>query len=98
MLKCKFLLGEAEGKGELQSSKGGWTYRGDFKSNRPDGIGVREYEDGGTYEGSFCNGKFHGHGKLQSADGYLYEGTWQHGQQHGEGTEVLPSGQIQGAN
>ena len=72
VLKCQFVLGEAEGQGELQSAKGGWTYRGNFKNNRPHGIGVREDTSGGTYEGQFCNGLFHGHGQMRSLDGYLY--------------------------
>lgn len=92
MLRCNFVLGEAEGEGELQSSKG-WTYKGSFKNNRPNGKGIREDTNGGRYEGHFCNGQFHGHGVLRSVDGYVYDGNWQQGQQHGKGQEFMPSGQ-----
>jgi hypothetical protein len=42
-------------------------YRGFFKDDRPNGVGIKVYVDGDKYEGQWLNGLFNGIGTLYLA-------------------------------
>jgi len=72
---------------------GGGTYTGEWKNNKPNGIGTIEC-NGGIYEGDFIEGIPHGDGKLVYGDGRSYDGLWQDGQPNGVGVGKDAKGDV----
>lgn len=80
--KCSSEVGVKVGEG---------VYRGDWKSNRPNGIGLIEY-DSGYYIGSIINGLEDGHGKFNGSDYDIYVGEFKNGNAHGSGVYFFVDG------
>ena len=72
-----------EGKGRLIKSNG-YTYTGDFHSNRRHGEGMLESPEG-IYTGKFSQNKFDGHGIMKYSNGDNYDGEWINGCRNGHG-------------
>ena len=47
----------------------GYSYEGEWKEGKIEGLGVAKYPDGSSYEGNFVDGKHSGQGKLIFPDG-----------------------------
>ena len=74
----------------------GSIYKGEFKTDQPNGDGSKVFPDGSTYTGKFLIGMFHGFGKFkQSSDKSEYEGTWKQNQMRGNGTKKTNDGNIE---
>ena len=65
---------------------GGFTYEGEFESNRRHGRGVLRWTSGDKYVGDWCAGERTGHGLLIYASGDRFEGAWSADKKHGRGT------------
>ena len=63
-----------DGQGEYNSENE--TYKGSWKNDQKDGIGLVKYKDGYEYNGKFKNNKFNGKGKLTWKDGSYYDGEF----------------------
>lgn len=70
----------------------GYTTKGYFKHNWPDGEAKSEYPKGDVYEGEWKRGRFSGHGKMKGASGAVYEGGWCMGRRSGFGRIDYPCG------
>ena len=63
------------GKGKLIGPK--FSYVGQIKAGKADGVGKNTFKDGSTYHGEFRNDKRHGQGVFTDADGSKKEGFWE---------------------
>lgn len=71
----------------------GDMYKGDWKNNKPDGVGRFVRYNGDYYQGEFSNGMPHGKGmSKEGGSGITYEGTWDYGVKNGPGIEKCPDG------
>ena len=62
--------------------------------NRPDGLGVLNFNTGDKYEGYWSKGKKNGLGKYTYSNGDYYEGDWVNDKQDGFGKFVNANGDI----
>ena len=65
------------------------VYKGEWKDNKMDGIGVFLWEDNKKYIGEYKNDKKDGFGIFIWPDGRRYEGGWHNGKQHGYGSMMI---------
>ncbi|KAJ7543729.1 hypothetical protein O6H91_09G050500 [Diphasiastrum complanatum] len=76
----------------------GDLYRGEWKANKRDGLGVHLYNNGNRYEGEWKNDKQEVKGALLVVDGGkyhpLYKGGWKGGTFHGAGVLYGEQGEI----
>jgi|MDTB01.2.fsa_nt_gb hypothetical protein len=70
----------------------GFTTRGDFKNNWPDGEARSEYPKGDVYDGEWKRGRFSGQGKMVGSSGAVYAGGWHMGRRSGFGRIDYPCG------
>lgn len=63
----------------------GDSYKGQWASGVPHGVGRYEWKDGSLYEGDWFKGKKHGTGKFTWVSGALYDGQWHQGKMQGLG-------------
>ena len=61
-----------------------YTYKGNFKNNKFEGLGDIVYSNGESYSGPFKAGKFHGNGVYVAKNG-KYVGNFRLGKYHGLG-------------
>lgn len=75
-----------EGTGAYVNRKTMEKYEGQWKNNRPNGVGTQFYADGRKkYEGDFLNGRFEGKGTLWYTNGAIYSGDFYAGACQGVG-------------
>lgn len=92
--------GTAAGKGLLQWRwmKNGqtltFTYEGDYKRGRAEGLGLMTYASGDRYAGQFKNGHRHGLGLFIWTNGARYQGQFKSGLRQGRGRILFASGDI----
>ena len=63
---------------------------GEFRDNKPNGMGMLKTQDGASYIGMWIDGSKHGQGRYRWASGKVYEGQWENGLQHGHGKLYSP--------
>ena len=68
------------------------VYKGEWKNEKLNGLGVMTYPDGHKYVGEWKNGKVHGQGEFTWSNGDKYEGEWKKGEKHGQGTVTFSGG------
>lgn len=86
--------GRRQGQGKLTSQADGYSYEGEFRSDKFNGFGQIEYDTGEKYNGQFKNGSRDGFGCSEFPDGTTYEGQWEKDVQHGEGTMTTLTGDL----
>ena len=67
------------------SVEGGYTYTGEFKNNKKDGIGTIIWKDGSKYQGEFSNNKMEGYGMIEFPEKNYYQGEIRNGKMEGYG-------------
>lgn len=72
-------------KVKYSDNTGTGVYRGQCKSEKPDGHGTVTFYNGDKITGTFSNGIISGEGVYRSANGNTYEGQWLEGRRHGQG-------------
>jgi len=82
--------------GEIYTHATGKVYRGGFKNNRPNGLGVMEYPINSepiykTYDGFFADGMRHGQGSAALRNGDKYKGKWSANLRNGPGQRISNS-------
>jgi len=90
--KGDFSMGVKQGSGRLEHSNDGWWYEGDFKQDKPHGLGTEQLTCGTNYRGQFKDGEKEGYGTCQYPDGTAYDGEWVAGKRHGEGIVFTADG------
>jgi hypothetical protein len=84
---------QMSGKGVLEVGDGS-VYEGEFKENRPEGVGVFTYPNGDVYRGSFVNGKLEGKGSILFSNQTRYEGEARAGLANGQGRMEFVTGDV----
>jgi hypothetical protein len=69
------------------------VYKGEWKNEKLNGLGVMTYPDGHKYVGEWKNGKYNGQGTSTYPDGGKYVGKFNDGKKNGQGTYTHPDGQ-----
>ncbi len=69
------------------------VYKGEWKNEKLNGLGVMTYPDGHKYVGEWKNGKYNGQGTSTYPDGGKYVGKFKDGKKNGQGTYTYPDGQ-----
>jgi len=69
------------------------VYKGEWKNEKLNGLGVMTYPDGHKYVGEWKNGKYNGQGTSTYPDGGKYVGKFKDGKKNGQGTYTHPDGQ-----
>ena len=90
--ECQFDQGMASGRGIFSrhnklTGKSS-SYEGQWRNDRANGKGKRNYEDGAVYEGEFKANKRSGYGVLKFGSGARYEGQWINDSFSGQGVVV----------
>ena len=67
------------------SVEGGYTYSGEFKNNKKDGIGTIIWKDGSKYQGQFKNNQMNGYGMIEYPEKNYYQGEIKKGKMEGYG-------------
>jgi len=62
------------------------VYKGEWKNEKLNGLGVMTYPDGHKYVGEWKNGKYNGQGTSTYPDGGKYVGKFKDGKKNGQGT------------
>ena len=73
------------GIGIENSVEGGYTYYGEFKNNKKEGIGTILWKDGSKYEGQFNNNQMNGYGMMEFPEKNYYQGEIKNGKIEGFG-------------
>ena len=73
------------GIGIESSVEGGYTYTGEFKNNKKDGIGTILWKDGSKYQGQFKNNQMNGYGMIEYPEKNYYQGEIKKGKMEGYG-------------
>ena len=73
------------GIGIEKSVEGGYTYYGEFKNNKKEGLGTIEWNDGSKYQGEFTNNHMNGYGMIEFPDKNFYQGEIKNGKMDGFG-------------
>ena len=68
------------------------VYKGEWKNEKLNGLGVMTYPDGHKYVGEWKNGKYNGQGTFSWSNGNKYVGEFKDGKQNGRGTFTSPDG------
>jgi hypothetical protein len=68
------------------------VYKGEWKNENLNGLGVMTYPDGHKYVGEWKNGKYNGQGTSTYPDGGKYVGRWKDDKRNGQGTFTYPDG------
>ena len=72
---------------------GGFTYIGELKNGKFNGVGWIYMENGENYTGGFADGRFEGEGTFTDADGnIIYSGGFKNGLFDGYGVYTSPGG------
>lgn len=71
-------------------------YKGQIEQakSRPDGRGIKIYNQNALYEGYWVDGKAHGFGRGINSKGEVYQGTFFKDIMQGEGFYYWPDGRI----
>ena len=85
--------GKMSGLGTYQYLDG-FTYKGAFKNNRPNGRGRAKHSTGSEYDGEWDRGKFGGQGTMRLRGGSVYTGHFKNGRREGTGKLEYPSGLV----
>jgi hypothetical protein len=84
----------------LESQKDAWgiiyTYTGEIKNGKPDGMGVATYSSGNVlrYVGHFANGMYNGKGTMLFSEGAFLTGNWSNGKLNGKGANLTSTGSL----
>ena len=78
-------FGIFEGDGEFAFDTGS-VYKGEWKNDNIEGLGVFETSSEGSYEGEFSKGAKSGEGVFSWNNGDTYEGEWKNDKMQGKGT------------
>jgi hypothetical protein len=70
------------------------TYKGEFRNDVVDGLGVKRWSDGATYYGDRRQEAREGYGVFVYADGGGYEGAWRGGAPDGHGVVWNADGSV----
>ena len=73
------------GIGVEHSVEGGYTYYGEFKNNKKEGIGTIIWKDGSKYQGQFVNNLMNGYGMIEFPEKNFYQGEMRNGKMDGYG-------------
>ena len=73
------------GIGIENSVEGGYTYYGEFKNNKKEGIGTILWKDGSKYQGQFNNNQMNGYGMMEFPEKNYYQGEIKNGKIEGFG-------------
>jgi len=73
------------GIGSEYSEEEGYTYYGEFKNNKKDGIGTLIWKDGSKYQGQFINNRINGYGMMEFPGKKFYQGEMKNGKMDGYG-------------
>ena len=73
------------GIGIEKSAEGGYTYYGEFKNNKKEGVGTIEWDDGSKYQGEFVNNHMDGYGMIEFPEKNFYQGEIKKGKMEGFG-------------
>ena len=73
------------GIGIENSVEGGYTYYGEFKNNKKEGIGTIIWKDGSKYQGQFVNNLMNGYGMIEFPEKNFYQGEMRNGKMDGYG-------------
>lgn len=94
LLFCISVCGFTQTTALLKNQKDGWgtsyTYVGEVKNNKPDGLGVAIYNNNTAmyYVGNFANGQFSGKGTLVFTHKGFLTGNWKNGKLNGKGATL----------
>ena len=72
-----FLAGQRHGKGVMIYASDDSMYEGEWKCNKQDGYGVKNWGDGIVYEGEWKDDKMHGQGKYTLSCGTIIQGSFE---------------------
>jgi hypothetical protein len=84
--------------GVLKNQTDAWglsyTYIGEIKNGKPNGMGVAKYSSGNVkrYVGSFVNGVYSGRGTMLFTNGEFLTGSWTNNKINGKGTNLTSDG------
>ena len=85
----------------IENLKDAWdltyTYTGEVKNGKPDGMGVATYSSGNAsrYVGNFSNGMYNGKGVMLFKDSVSFlAGEWRGGKLNGKGANLMSGGSI----
>ena len=67
------------------SEEGGYTYTGEFKNNKKEGLGTIIWKDNCKYQGEFKNNQMHGYGIIEFPGENFYQGEVKNGKMEGFG-------------
>jgi hypothetical protein len=77
---------------ELDKTKKGNVYEGEWRNGLPNGHGAYTYADGHKYVGESKDGKSHGQGTFTFANGDKYVGDFKEDKYHGQGIGITADG------
>ena len=72
----------------------GDKYRGEWRDNKPHGLGIMYFFNGDKYQGDWRDKKRHGWGIFTFANRNMYVGAWKDDTYHGPGTYIYADGDI----
>lgn len=73
----EFVSGQRHGKGVMIYAADESIYEGEWKVNKQEGFGVKNWGDGIVYEGEWKDDKMHGQGKYTLSCGTIIEGLFE---------------------
>ena len=82
----EWVNGDMTGRGVYQSPKG-FSYEGQFRKNKPNGEGIKIWNDGSRYEGNWLDGMKSGRGIYAWYNGDRYEGEFRDDKFNGQGVK-----------
>lgn len=88
----EWVNGRAHGFGTYIFQGGDGVYRGAFRCDMREGVGVEEWVDGSCYRGEFRRGDKHGFGENLWPDGTVYVGGWKSNELYGAGHFSIEDG------
>ena len=68
------------------SEEGGYTYTGEFKNNKKEGLGTIIWKDNCKYQGEFKNNQMNGYGIIEFPGDNCYQGEVKNGKMEGFGS------------
>ena len=75
-----------EGDGVYYNAYSTLNYRGQWKNDKPQGLGTERWANGNNFEGQFKDGYKDGKGKFAWQNGATYDGDFKIGYMWGRGT------------
>ncbi len=73
----EFVSGQRHGRGVMIYASDNSMYDGEWRCNKQEGRGTKNWGDGIVYEGEWMDDKMHGQGKYTLADGSVIEGLFE---------------------